>query len=311
MRLLATFISGRTTLFLSALFAALVISVSFGLENAWDRTAYLIQGNTWARAVVLVVSLHFLLKGVYTAFVARPRRFASGLIFVSLGVFISGLCLSIWLRDTEVKRVASSDVISDGLKVIDVRLDLPAEVLAVGETVEMPAVDAEVFLNDNGVRKTAKPRPFIKTSVGFTYVNDAGIFPHAVLVVEGMRAIAPRLKLLPPGKVDSFRIDGAYQAAMSLFPEREFQKGRLKARSYNLKKPIYRIVIKKGDKTVLDTVIHENETRTAGGVSIACGRTDKWAELIMVRDRAVMMIYIGIIGLLIGAVLYPVQYILE
>ncbi len=303
MKLFRHYISGEATLCFLAILSGMGIISSYGTgEGRHDITAAF-QKGLWLSGTTILFSLHLLLKGVYSIIRRDGRRYGAAVVYISLGIMLSGLLFSIHFRQTQVLRAEESDMPAR-LLIRSLRLDMPSSVLAVGETVDMERVSASAIIEDEGRRMEVSAWPFVNTSGGLAHINDAGMTPILYISIAGKRTLLPKIQVLPPNRKESFGLGNGYHVDVSLAHERAFRKGRLLARSYNLRDPSYHIVLKKGGRVILDRVLKEKEQAGIGDVSISVAGTKKWVELAVVKDRAVFIIYAALIGLALGPVLH-------
>ncbi len=281
---------------------------TFGNDNPWARVMLLAKSNFFVIGVFSLLSVHFLVKGVYRARNERVWSIPSVLFFIALSVLVMGIVCSVLTRDVEKQRVIVSDTVNKGVAVTDIRMDLPETILVMGEQSEFRIAGAVAVVVDHRENKLLKFYPFLKTSAGYAYINDAGISPSLDLTMGAKRTTVSNLGLLPPKGTASVPLIPDYKMEISLYPEKEFKKGRVTARQYNLRTPKYSVVIKQDNAIVFDQRIGDNQTIKHGTIKIKSGKTEKWVELAFVRDRTVIMIYAGLIGLLAGMIFYPVEW---
>lgn len=107
------------------------------------------------------------------------------------------------------------------------------------------------------------------------------------------------LRILAPGSSDYFEIQPyPYRFLVSMEPEKIIQKGNLKASQFNLKQPLFRVRIFKGEK-----VITEKDSRGEirfDNLTLSFFEPTVWVQLEIVRDHGVPFILSGIVLILIG-----------
>ena len=306
MKIVRDMVSGKVTLLFTALISGLYLYATFGNDNPLNAVLTLMREQVLYRMFFFVVSVHFFLKGMYRLYRGKVRYATSALFFLSLSFFLWGMSHSIGSRVSERLTMGIDDQ-KGSVKIVDITLDLPGDFLVIGDRFENTIDEPSALIEDEGIRKALRPFPFIRTSSGYMYVNDAGISPRLKIEAKGSSAFSEKMHILPPGHEVGLTIEGGMKASISLWPEKEFKKGRLKARQYSMERPSYRIVVKKGREVLFDGVINDGKEVVDNGITVSSGRTEKWVEVVFVRDRAVYLIYIALIGLIASALLYPIE----
>jgi hypothetical protein len=307
MKLVRIISSGKFGLLLLALLSGTYLSLTFGNEDPWFGMVELMKSSFLMQCSMVLFSLHFICKSIYSVMNIKMKRIGSGLLFISLSLIILGILFSVIFRDMEKHRVNVNDNIDKGLKLVSLDLDMPGEVLIVGEENSFTLNKADAVIDDRGKQLHLKAFPFIRTSSGYGYINDAGLSPNIDVTISGQSISMKRLDLLPPNKSMSVPIVTDHSMEIGFAADREIKKGRLTALHYNLQSPGYRIVIKRSDEVLLDEVMQDNMTKEGNNILVKIGATEKWVEIVFVNSRAVLILYMGVIGLFIGMVLYPVE----
>lgn len=307
MKIIRFMISGKFTLILVAILSGVYLFQTFGNENSWDEMMILIKGNLFVRIIISLFYMQIFIKGVYRLSKGITRYFASALFFISLSLIISGIYFSMVSRNTEKHRMNISDTTDKGLQVVDIIMDIPDEILVVGESSEFKIKNPEAVITVDRKTMSLRPYPFVKTSSGYAYINDAGISPSLDLNIGEKRIFLSKLEMLPPNKDTSIQLTSDYKMEIAFSPERKFKKGRLSARQYNLQVPQYRVVMKQGDGIIFDKVLGDYQAEENRDFSLNFGSSEKWVEIVFVRDKTVFIIYAGLIGLFFGILFYPVE----
>lgn len=118
------------------------------------------------------------------------------------------------------------------------------------------------------------------------------------------------LKILLPGSSDYADIKPyPYRLLVSIEPERVIQKGNLKASEFNLKNPLYKIRVFKGEK-----VIAEGDSRkdiSFDNLALSYIGSTFWVQLEVVKDPALPLILAGIFLTVLGIPLYLLRFFLK
>jgi hypothetical protein len=307
MIILRLILSNRLTLFFVSIIAGIYLFGTFGNNNAWVAMADLIKKNSITGFLFYLFGIHFFLRGAYKVVKGNFRSLPTAIIFISLSVAITGSVLSIKYRHTETLKMNIHDMKSYGLRVSDISMDIPESVLVVGDRADFSIKNPEAVLDFNGNKFRIYSYPFVKTPGGYAYINNAGISPSFELTVSGRNLSVSKLDVLPPGVNIAVPLIEDYIMEIAFHPEKEVKKGRLTAKEYIPGNPRYRVVVKRGMTAVFDEVIDDNMVAEGRNFVLRSGNTEKWVELVFVRDKAVLVIYAGLLGLLLGIILYPFE----
>jgi len=155
---------------------------------------------------------------------------------------------------------------------------------------------------------------FPPTKIGNTYYHilNFGLAPGIRLSEKGsVRAEGYMpLKILLPGSSDYSEIQPyPYRFLISLLPEKTIQKGSETASQFNLKKPVYKIKVFKGEK-----VIAEGDSREEikfDDITISVFDSTFWILLEAVKDLAVPVVLSGIFLTALGIPLYLLRFFLK
>jgi len=311
MKMMRLFISGQATLAFAALCSGIYAYFMLSSNASWEGVVPHLRNNPLVTGIISASCVHFTGRAADGLFRGKVKNIPSSLVFLSMAVLIAGLYLSISHRKAEKERVSLHEATLSGLRVVDIKMNLPRDVLVVGESADFKIDNVEVVVEDRGEKKTLKAYPFVKTSAGYAYINDAGVSSDLKLTVEGNEQTIYLFRLFPPGRTESLQATPGYKLEVSLSPEREFKKGRLVARQYSLVTPQYRTIIRKGNAIVVDTVLGNHQGAGSGTVKLQYGELRKWVELIVVKDHALFMLYAGVIGLCVGVFFLPMEMYLH
>ncbi len=290
--------SGALTLILIASITGIYLLISFKSEEPWLRMLILLRENIVLGLLIIIFSLHLFFKAIYTVLRFKKRRVASALILLSLALIFVSIYLSLFLRDTERYKMNVQDKTGNGQNLLRINMELAEKVVVVDENNKFSIDMVEAIMDDNGREVTLRPFPFVRTSSGYAYINNAGLSPDINVWVDD---------LLPPGKEESLILIGDYQLGVSFAVNRYTDSGNAGLRLYSLDKPGYRVALKKSGDVILEGVLHDNEGVKGEGVWIEIGETIEWVEIVYVRDGALPVLYIGLICLLSGILIYPLE----
>lgn len=295
----------RVTVALVFLAAGFYLSLTFANESAWGAMVGLLTYSPALKAMAWVLVLQVFLSGTIRLVRGRLRALPAGMILVSLALLLAGALLSLQERESSRVRVNASEMVGEGLTVLEVHVKLPPRVLSIGESLEFEQGRASAVLDDRGRRVEVRPFPPAVTSRGLAYVDDAGASPR-FRFARGSEVIeTDKLALLPPGRRVHVSLGDQYAAEIALAPAREFAKGRLTAREYSLVAPSYRVSLKRGTEVLGDVELKDSEQARLAGVTVGAGDAEGWVELVFVRDSYAALAWAGVIGMLAGIVLLP------
>ena len=299
--------SGKVGLLLTAILSGIYLSFTFGNQDPWFGMVELMKENLFMQLSMVLYSLHFICKSIYSMMNFNLKRSGSIILFLSLAFIISGILFSVIFIAKETNRMNLSDRTDKGLELVSLDLDIPGETLIVGEEEGFMINKVDAVIDDNGTHVRLKPFPFIRTSSGYGFINDAGLSPYIDVMIDGQSISLEKLDLLPPDKSISVPVLTDYSIEFGFAADREIRKGRLTALHYNLQDPGYRVVVARNDEVMLDEVMQDNMSKEEGDILVKIGPTEQWVEIVFVRSRAVLILYMGIIGVLFGMILYPVE----
>lgn len=310
MNIIKFIISRKFSLILIAVLTGIYLSTTFYDGNSWQRMINLIKDNAFVNIIVILSIVHLFMNGIYMLCKERMRKFASGILIVSIGLIISGIYLSTKFREYERFRVGTSDRIN-GFRILSIDMEIPEKFLLTGEVGDFEIHVKSALMTADRDTVILKQFPFSKINSGFYYINDAGISPNIELDIRGKKTILSNLDILPPGRTASILLAEDYKVDISLHPSREFKKGRLTAREYSLKIPQYRVVIKKGNSVIIDRIIGDRQEFSDKGMLLKLIETEKWIEIANVRDNGFLIVYLGIFGITANTILFPLQVYLN
>lgn len=296
----------RVTLVLVGIVAGVYLYLACGNDNAWEAMTVLLRKSVAIKAAGGLLVFQVFMCGVARIARGRLRALPAGMILVSLSILILSALLSLQERQSSRIRVNASEQAGPGLRVLEVHANFPSRVLSIGESQESVHGPASAILNDRGGTVMIRSFPPAMTSRGLAYVDDAGISSHYRFLRGSEVVDADKLALLPPGRKAAVPLGGGYEAEIALAPIREFAKGRLEAREYSLVEPSYRISLKRGGEAIGSAVARDGDQVRLAGVSVQVSHSERWVEVVFVRDSYAAVAWAAVIGLLVGIVTFPV-----
>lgn len=170
-----------------------------------------------------------------------------------------------------------------------------------------------VLMDRDGVRYEVGAYPPTRVKGLYMHVLQFGLAP-GIEFLERQAVIAKGymiMRLLPFGGTDGFEIPPyPYRFNLSIRPDRMIRKGSETAYHYDIERPLYNVVITKGDK-----LVSESETDTGlsfdGQMRLNFFKPDFWIMLETVKDPF-LALFVGSGALLVlGIVLYPFSFLVR
>lgn len=226
-------------------------------------------------------------------------------------VYLAGFFMSAVMADSGSKFVGLGDAVRPPWQQETYRVTRVVSGLA-GEVMDMDTGGSAIFVFEPeiyldtpyGERRVGV---FPPARIGGTYYHilDFGIAPlvrlsrYGATVSEGLVI----LKLLPPGRVDSFNLPSLpYRVVTGMLPKREMSKGGQRASVYDPMAPAYSVVIQKGDEIVFDG--DTREPVTFDGLTLEFGPPGYWVRLDAARNPGMILFYAGVIMMTMGLPLF-------
>ncbi len=307
MNFMKSYKTGKVSFILIALITGIYLSGTFGSGDPWSQFVDLMKNNTAVKIVVVLTSVHFLFAGIFRFSAGRLKQLPSSLSLLSISMIIGGIFLSVMFRESETVRLSVAEQTKGGMLIEDIHLDIPDTIVLIGENAAMKSVKTGAVIQDKGKQLDLRPYPFSQTSSGYAFINDAGLSPSFEIAYSGEKSKLSKLDLFPPDKKTVTGLHPDLKIEVSFEPEREFEKGRLTAREYNLLRPKYRVVAKREDTVLLDTVVSDHSSAPGRGIFLKSESSEKWVEVVFVRDAAVLLVYAGIVCIIFGVGFLPLE----
>lgn len=153
--------------------------------------------------------------------------------------------------------------------------------------------------------------PPVKVGSSYLHVLNFGIGP-GVELRRGTKTLSEgnvALRLTPFGTVDKFTLE-PYTIYLSILPDKVVTRGAEKAKEYDLKKPLYHVVITRGDREIArgetDSVLRFDD-----GMSLRFAAPYDWVLLEVAYDPFYPAYVASLLLLFIGSVLYPFSYLVD
>ncbi len=146
----------------------------------------------------------------------------------------------------------------------------------------------------------------------FFHVLNFGIAPSLSLSERGVlqaQEYVP-LRMLEPGSSDTFSIEPLpYTFLVSLEAEKVHKKGDTTAAEYNMRDPLYRIRVLKGQEVIAEEItkdkIHFDD------ISVGFEKPVFWSQIEAVKDRGVYLLISGLFLILVGVPLYAAERVIR
>ena len=300
--------SGRLTLVFIAILSGMYLLLSLKYDEPLHAMLNLIGTSLlYGLLPVILFSLHLFLKGVYRFSSLRLKALPSALVFISLSLMILGICLSHILRETERYRMAVSDSTGKGQVLLDISMNMPDEITVVGEDYDLEIRDIEAIIDDSGKRLKLRPFPFTMTSSGYAYINDANISPSLEFITDTERSVLSKIEILPPNSDRILSLTKGYSLNIGLAEYKKATKEGIGPRHYRLDRPSYRVRVMRDGEVALEGVLGDNQLLKGKDILLKTGRTHKWVEVVFVKDKLVLFLYLSIALFLLGLLLYPLE----
>lgn len=239
------------------------------------------------------------LRAIYTKKIFS-KLFYAGLILCLLSLFIfmkTGNHASIRLKEGEQV---------SGIYLTKIK-GIPEGLIVIGKERPERFRDIEVEIMVDGRSRLIRPFPFTIVGTRAIGLQDAGISPEIEIRFRGGEKRVALLDLLPPGKVARLPLDNELSVHISLSPEKVQKKGRLELAEFNLKKPFYKIIIKKRGDPVIEGLLRDGDEIYKGGISIRIKETLWWAEFKQRGILSMASFYSGLALTFLGLVFALLQ----
>ena len=242
--------------------------------------------------------------------------FIPGLILRSGIVMIMvSAVFSIHLRKTGEARLREgghADVLGMEISVEHIRSGLPDEFLQVGERnmFRINSLSAQILVS--GSRKSVSNGFPVRVNGRYLRLIHTGFFQPFTFGAQGRRLQEDAyLDILPPGRTHIVSLpDGEFLLTFRLKPAKTIKKGLLSGKLYNLRKPVYTIVVQKGKSKNVSEIISASpgETVEGKGYTLSLGKQGTFVTLEAVEDPALFWLYAGTIVTIVGILLMPLRF---
>jgi hypothetical protein len=222
-------------------------------------------------------------------------------------LFFTGFFLSISTRQAGQRIFGMGDVIkppwvSKGYRIVSIQPGLRPDILDIEQKAGIFAHEPKLTVLDQADRSyTVGAFPPERIQNTYYHILNFGIAP-GIRFMEGDRTRQEGympLRILLFGSSDFFEIQPyPYRFLVSMEPEKSFQKGENIASQYNLKKPVYRVKVFKGDE-----LIQEGDSRQGirfDTFTLHFFEPTYWVVIESVKDPAVPILRFGILLIITG-----------
>ncbi|GAB4541465.1 MAG: hypothetical protein Fur0020_10860 [Thermodesulfovibrionia bacterium] len=299
------FASNSLTLLLIASIAGVYLLISFNSQQPWLQMLQILKEGIALSILVIAFLLHIFFKAIYMLLRFKRKRFASAILLLSFFLLSLGIFVSNLVRETERYKMSVGDKTEKGEKLLNISMEIPHNMVVLDEGHGFKIDMVKAIIEDNGREITLKSFPFVRMTSGYAYINTVGLSPDINVRVDGTEVSLSKLDLLAHYKEGESILIGDYQLNLSFAMDKYGDDKDI--RFFNLKEPAYKISLKRSGNIIIEGIVHDNESLNEDNVWINIGRTDKWIEVIFVRNHPIYLFYIGFISLLFGVFLYPVE----
>jgi hypothetical protein len=239
----------------------------------------------------------------------RSKKIGAILIIIGLIILLLSSYLSIRTRSVMDIKARTGDSTAYGL-ISRINSDMPDRILIIGKEIPKRPGRVEVEILSKERIERIGLYPFSIIGKKALFISDLNISPSIEVSYKEERLRADYLSLYPPKGETRVRFPGGqYTLFISLYPERSYKKGRLDVNEYNISSPIYRIVIKDGNRTIFEGLLKDNDQRSEGKISVSLRRSGEWVNIRSVEDIFLFPMYVGIMVLLTGFMIIIVKAI--
>lgn len=222
-------------------------------------------------------------------------------------LFLASFFLSISFRDRQLLVLGEGDIFdlpwtSTLFRVVRVEPALEKNALRTDGSLIFDYEPGIVIMDRKGEQFNIKAYPPKKVHSIYMHVLNFGIGPGIEVKKNGETIMKGEvaLSLTPFGTVDRFEVE-PYTFYLSILPNRVIKKGNETGREYNLQRPLYRLEVVKGDKTILKTET-DSQASFDGGMSITFFPPADWILLEAVYDPFLLIFALSLLLIFIGLI---------
>ncbi len=223
--------------------------------------------------------------------------------------------LSLNVRDMRWQFIGAGDVMelpweTNRYRVDHVEAALKKKILRGPGSAIFDAEPGVELTGGDGKRYAVGAYPPKRVGSTFMHVLNYGIGPEVELL-QGGRSVYQgfvALRLIPFSSQDTFKIDPyPYTFTLSIQSSKVIRRGRETAKSYDLERPTYRVIVTKGDREVA-----RGETATSlsfdGDMTLQFFPPDDWVMLEAAYDPFLPWLAVSILLFIAGLLLYPFSF---
>ncbi len=295
---------------------------SIWMEEAFGNFISLLRDNM----IIQIPFLLFLASAIMNLIRASIKSFQqsrAGYLFwliLPLGViiFFSGFFLSVTQREQGQRVLGEGDAkdppwTKEKYSIIDIDPGLRDSFLDIDSSIGIFSHEPKITVLDRfSQRSEIGAFPPKKLNDTYYHILNLGIAP-GVRLMQGENVKSQGymiLRILTPGSSDFFEIPPyPYKFKVSLEPEKEIQKGHIKASEFNLKQPLYNVRVYKGEK-----VIAEGDSRKGinlDDMTLYFFQPIYWALVEAVKDPAISVMHAGVVLITFGVPIFFVRMFLR
>jgi hypothetical protein len=224
-------------------------------------------------------------------------------------ILLVSFLFSVHLRESEEMLLHEGETgVFFGNKILlsTITPELPEKFMQIGEKTRFRLDDMSAELTSSGNTYSLTPGFPVRIEKLYYRITHLGFsVPFNAETSMGDFGKNVDLEILPPGKTDIVELPSVDMfLTIALMPEKTIKKGLITGKQYNLRRPLYRVVLQKGeDKDKPESVtVRPGERVTSGGDTILLGENSFFLKINSVDDPALFWIYLGSLLTLSGMV---------
>jgi len=166
---------------------------------------------------------------------------------------------------------------NEEMEIISIK-GIPESIIITGNERPERFSNIEIEIRSGNLIKKLKPFPFTMINRGLIGLDDIGISPVVEIRSGGSVYLEDKLTLLPPPKRLSISPEKGINLSIGLEPARVLKKGRLDIKEYDLKSPVYRVILKKGERVLLERSFRDGDEAMVEGITLKVRNTAIWIK---------------------------------
>lgn len=307
------------TVWLAGAFILFYLTVAVWSKEAFVVTIAGLAKNPAAEALYVLFFLNVLFRTtarVKDLWRTRALLALRAPLYAGLVLFLCTFFLSLHVRQQAWRLLGEGDPVDvpwEGTpyRVVSVRPALEEKAFRTEGSAIFDYEPELTIVDRKGRQHRVGAFPPVMAGSNYLHVMNFGIGP-AIEFKRGGETISKgymALRLTPFGSVDSFKLD-SYTVYLSILPTKVVTRGAESAREYDLKRPLYHVEIRQGDKEIArgetDSMLRFGDRMTLG-----FDRPSDWVLLEIVRDPVYPAYVVSLVLLVAGAILYPFSFLVR